>query len=139
MSFNEVKAIGDYKSELFAGKEYLIIAKSSDIIEKKGYKLAFSDDIDMQLAVFRIDNILYALSNICPHRHADRIFEGIIDRKNIVCPLHGWTYSLESGMNIHQNRGTKNLTKYDIFESNGTVYLEKPELQIPKWREQISL
>lgn len=116
------------------GKKYIQICKSSDIIEGKGRQIFFDGDDDFQVAVFRIKNILYALDNICPHRHADRIFEGIIKEMTVMCPLHGWTYSLESGQNIDQRQGVKSLAKYDIFETDGFVYIEEPNFKIPVWR-----
>lgn len=135
----EKKFISDYKISLFGAKNYIKLIESSKIVEGRGYKFEFCDDIDLQIAVFRIDSVLYAVSNICPHRHAREIYKGIIDNCNVVCPLHGWTYSLIDGKNINSRQGTKNLTKYDIMEIDNWIYLEKPEIIIPKWRDAIEL
>jgi len=117
------------------GKIYVNIAKSNEIAEKKGYKLMFYDDEDIQVAIFRVDGKLYSVSNICPHRHQDRIFEGIINKDlTITCPLHFWTYSLETGQNINQKQGIRSLEKYNIFEEDGFVWVEKPPYNPPKWR-----
>lgn len=134
---HEKKFISDYKIEIFGGKSYIRLIESSKIIDGKGYKFEFSDDIDLQIAVFRIESVLYAVSNICPHRHARELYKGIIDNNNIVCPLHGWTYSLIDGKNINNRQGTKHLTKYEILEFEDWIYLEKPEIIIPKWRDAI--
>lgn len=117
------------------GKIYVKIAKSNEIREKKGYKFMFYEDLDIQIAIFRIEGKLYCVDNICPHRHQDRIFEGIINKDlTITCPLHYWTYSLETGENINKKQGIKNLKTYDIFEDNGFVWVEKPPYNPPKWR-----
>lgn len=119
------------------GKIFVNIASGLDIYEGKGYKFAFEEDDDMQIAVFRVGGNLYCLHNICPHRHAERIFEAIInDDMTITCPLHFWTYSLETGMNVNQKQGIKNLRKYEIFEENGEVWAEKPPFSPPKWRAE---
>lgn len=113
---------------------YIKVCPSKDIFEGKGIQVIFEDDDDFQVAILRVNNELYALDNICPHRHADRIFEGIIKDKTVICPLHGWTYSIESGQNVNLRQGIKSLKSYKVFESDNYVYLKKPEFEIPKWR-----
>jgi nitrite reductase/ring-hydroxylating ferredoxin subunit len=135
----EIKKLCQYSSIEKDSKQFLEIANSKSFIEGKGEQLIFADDIDLQVAIFRIKNKLYAVSNICPHRHSNEIYNGVVDGVNIVCPLHGWTYCLENGMNINPKQGQRNLIKYEIFEFEGKVYLEKPEITIPKWRSVIEL
>lgn len=121
------------------GKLFVIICDSHKVKEGKGLRIAFDEDVDMQVAVFRIKNKLYCVSNICPHRHATRIYEGIVKDLKVTCPLHGWTYSIETGENVDKTQGIKNLIKYDIFETDGKVFIEKPVLSIPKWREDFKI
>lgn len=121
------------------GKNFVCICDSGKLKEGKGLRFAFEEDVDLQVAVFRINGNLYCVSNICPHRHATRIFEGIVKDLKVTCPLHGWTYSLETGENVDKTQGIKNLIKYDIFENDGKVFIEKPILQIPKWREDFKI
>jgi nitrite reductase/ring-hydroxylating ferredoxin subunit len=121
------------------GITFVYICNSIDLKEGKGKRIEFKEDIDMQYAAFRLNNKLYCVSNICPHRHATRIFEGIIKGITVTCPLHGWTYSLETGENTNIKQGIKKLSKYQIFEENGKVFMEKPEVKIPKWREGFSI
>lgn len=117
------------------GKDFQFICYSQEIKEGKGKRITFKDDIDTQFAVFRINGKLYCVSNICPHRHATKIFEGILKGLTVTCPLHGWTYSLETGENINKNQGIKKLDTYEIFEQNDKVFMEKPNIKIPKWRQ----
>ena len=116
-------------------KHFLNVIESKNLFESKGINIAFDEDSDMQLAVFRIKGQLYCFSNICPHRHAEEIFNGIVQDMQITCPMHGWTYFIESGKNINPKQGLKCLKKYEIFETDGKVYVEKPALEIPKWRD----
>ncbi len=116
------------------GKKYLYVFDSKNLFENKGIKIQFPDDDDFQLALFRIEGNLYCLENICPHRHADRIFEGIIKDMTVTCPLHGWTYSIRTGENMNKRQGLKNLVHYECFELNGKIYVEEPSFKIPKWR-----
>lgn len=120
-------------------KTYVFICNSEEIKEGKGLKITFPQDIDMQFAVFKIKNNLYCVSNICPHRHATKIFEGILKGLTVTCPLHGWTYSLTTGENTNKHQGIKKLNIYEIFEENNLVFMEKPILKIPKWREELPI
>lgn len=124
----------NYISKIFDGNEFLQICKSDDVFEGKGRQILFDEDDDFQVAVFRIKGKLYALDNICPHRHADRIFEGIIQDMTVMCPLHGWTYSIETGQNVDLSQGIKSLNSHEVFESEGYVYLKKPQFELPVWR-----
>lgn len=116
-------------------KEYAKICKSDELYEKKGRQIVFPGDEDRQIAVFRFQGELYALDNICPHRHQAKIHEAIFKDENIMCPLHAWTYSVKDGQNVNQKVGVKSLKTYEIFEKDGYVYVEIPELKIPKWRQ----
>lgn len=114
--------------------KYIAVCKSSEVFEGKGKQIIFDGDDDFQIAIFRVNNNIYALENICPHRHADKIYDGIIKELTVMCPLHGWTYSLETGENINKLQGIKGLKKFDAFEENGIIYIKEPEFEIPKWR-----
>ncbi|MFA6572227.1 MAG: Rieske 2Fe-2S domain-containing protein [Bacteroidota bacterium] len=119
------------------GRSFIPVCKSKEVLEKKGLQLIFEDDLDFQIALFRLKGQIYCVSNICPHRHADQIFNGIISGMNITCPLHGWTYSLETGKNTNPHQGLRSLVHYDSFESEGLVYIEKPHFEPPAWRKNL--
>jgi len=116
------------------GKKYLKICGSDEIFEGKGKRFFFGNDDDMQLAVYRVKGKLYCLNNICPHRHQDQMHNGIIRELRVMCPAHGWTYSLVDGQNVIKKQGVKSLDSFDIFEEDGFVYVEEPVFVIPKWR-----
>lgn len=133
-------------------KQLIPVCNSNELFNKKGKLIKFDEDDDMQVAIFRIGAKLYCVSNICPHRHAEEIYNGLLTcevnkleqqellEENILsdvvtCPLHGWSYYLDSGFNTNPKQGIKRIKTYDIIEQNGTIYIEKPELDIPKWRQ----
>jgi len=127
-----------FPEKIVNGRIYAMVCLSKELFEGKGRQIIFSDDIDMQVAVFRKKGILYALSNICPHRHQDKIHQGIIKEGNVICPVHGWTYKLETGENINLHQGIKSLIKYDVFEEDGFIWVEKPDKSvIPVWRRDL--
>ena len=143
-------------------KKLIPVCNSNELYNKKGKLIKFDEDDDMQVAVFRISEKLYCVSNICPHRHAEEIYNGLLtcevnklEQQNVInelnleedslietkledvvtCPLHGWSYYLESGYNTNPKQGIKRIKTYMIIEQNGVIYIEKPELDIPKWRQ----
>ncbi len=118
------------------GKKYVKICRSSDIFDKKGKRFQIEDDYDKQVAIFRVEGKLYCFHNICPHRHQDQIHNAIIKDNTITCPLHGWTYYLETGANTNPKQGLKKLDTFEIFELDGFVYIEYPKFKIPKWRRE---
>lgn len=124
-----------YQEKVTNGKIFARICKSAELFEGKGKRFVFPEDIDMQVAIFRKDGKLFALSNICPHRHQDKIYEGILKNGNVTCPAHGWTYNLATGENVDLRQGIKSLIKYDSFEEDGYIWVEKPDKDvIPAWR-----
>ena len=129
-----VKYIKDYSEITRNGKKYLKVMPSEQLIERKGHRLEFEDDIDLQMALFRIDGQLYCVSNICLHRHAREIYKGYIQDDTVICPLHGWTYNFKTGENVNAKQGKACLKVYDVFEYDKYIYVEKPEVAIPKWR-----
>jgi nitrite reductase/ring-hydroxylating ferredoxin subunit len=79
---------------------------------------------DTEIAVFLINNKIYALSNICPHQHSTLIYDGFIENGYIVCPAHGWMFSLETGKTL---TGSKGLDTYEIKIIDEQVYVKVEE------------
>ncbi len=120
------------------GKTFCDVMASKDLFENKGKKVCFEEDNDWELAVFRIDGKLYCVTNICPHRHQPEIYNGLLTGTELMCPLHGWTYSLESGQNVNTQQGIKSLKQFEIFEKDGRIFVEKPNRDsTPLWRKNL--
>jgi nitrite reductase (NADH) small subunit len=53
-----------------------------------------------EVAVYRLrDGSLRALAAVCPHRGGP-LADGLIDDRVVVCPLHGHTYDLCTGVEV---------------------------------------
>ena len=124
------QSIGIYQKAVFHDKKYIQLCKSGDIFPQKGKNFYFDEDV--QIAVFRDNHQLFAVSNICPHQYAAVICNGFLEEKTVTCPLHGWIYSLESGKALGSNA---RLLTYHIFEDEGLVWLEQPKKTRPLWLE----
>ncbi len=121
--------------EVIDGKEYLKICESRELHNKKGIKIQY-DDIDevFEVAIFKIEDKLYCVQNHCPHQHAPEIYNAVIDNCIITCPMHGWSYNLEDGVNTNPKKGLRSLQTFKIIELNNFIYIENPKIEIPKWR-----
>lgn len=108
--------------------EFIRVCSLREIPRRRGKEVIF--DEETQVAIFNIDDELYAVSNICPHQHAPVIAEGYIEDCTIACPLHGWVYDLKTGQAIG---GTGKLKTYQIYLDGDDVMLEKPEPIEPTW------
>jgi nitrite reductase/ring-hydroxylating ferredoxin subunit len=102
------------------------VCKYSDLKEKIGQRF-FVDDVD--IALFKVDGIVYALSNVCLHQKAGIIYEGFIEDGVVTCPAHGWQFELKTGKVPF---GIKGLDSYEVEVKDDYVYVKvfKKEL---KW------
>ena len=75
-----------------------------------------------QIAVFRLrDGSLRALDAVCPHRGGP-LADGLADSRVVICPLHSFTYDLETGCEV--GNGGAPVTTYPVYADNtGTIHL----------------
>lgn len=103
------------KSKIDEGFEF--VCRLSDLEENKGSRF-FIDDTE--IALFKIADDVFAVSNICPHQHTKLIYDGIIEDGFVICPVHGWMFDLETG---NKKSGRKGLDTYPVNIENGDVFV----------------
>ncbi|HMN49879.1 MAG TPA: Rieske 2Fe-2S domain-containing protein [Ignavibacteriaceae bacterium] len=96
---------------------YEKICKLSDLKENQGKRFLIND---VDLAVFKVDDKIFALSNICPHQHTKIIYDGVVEDGCVVCPAHGWMFNLKTGK---QPTGARGLDSFTIKILNDEVYV----------------
>lgn len=121
----------DVAAIMIDGKEYKPVCASSDVFHKKG--MCVEVDEFTSLALFRIDNVCYAVTNVCPHQHQPVISVGVLEGKNITCPMHGWQFDITTGVPAEGNKGTATLHTFPVVERDGVVYVHIGTPKIPKW------
>ena len=84
---------------------------------------------DVEIAVFRLWNKIYALSNICPHQRTAMIYDGFIEDGCVVCPAHGWMFDLRTG---NTPAGGKGLDTYETKVINDQVFVKVMKKEL-KW------
>lgn len=97
---------------------FVKVCNYSDLKEKIG-KRFFVDDVE--IALFKVDGSVYAISNICPHQKTHLMHEGLIENGKVICPVHGWEFELNTG-NLANDR--KGLTTYDVNVVNKEIFVK---------------
>jgi nitrite reductase/ring-hydroxylating ferredoxin subunit len=125
-------------TQVIEDRTYLKVCEESDLPGGSGLRIQFGDEFseigDLELALINDNGKVYAVSNICPHKHAPKIADGIIKNGTVTCPLHAWCYRLDTGENTNTHDGIKKLDTYDTLILNSCIYIRKPEPKIPAWR-----
>jgi len=94
------------------------VCSVADLEEKIGKRFMIND---VDLAVFKVDGDVYALSNVCPHQHASIIYDGFIDNGCVICPAHGWEFKLKDGK---MHTGGDGLDSYEVKIIDEDVYVK---------------
>lgn len=105
-------------SDLFDFEEYTKICDVNVLKEKQGKRFLINN---VEVALFKVEDNIYALSNICPHQQSATIFEGFIEDGCVVCPVHGWKFDLKTGNIASKSRG---LDSFSVKIINGTVFVK---------------
>ena len=96
------------------------------------------------IGVFRLDGLVYAYLNVCPHQggpvcqgailprvvenmnesHASTGFEFHISDRHIVCPWHGYEFDIRTGR--HAGCSWMRLTSIAVEEADGEIIVHIP-------------
>ncbi len=98
--------------------EFVKVAKMSEVPER-GAKLIRMNDND--IAVFKVEGKLYAINNVCAHQHFSALHKGVLSGLQVTCPMHGWTYSLETGKAVS---GDGRVRTYQVKVEGENVFLQ---------------
>lgn len=101
------------------------LCKVTELLNGRGKRFIVNDK---EVAVFKMDHKLFALYNVCPHQHFNFIYDGIIEKGCVICPIHGWRFELETGKNPD---GGKSLETYPVKEINENVFVKVSETKRP--------
>ena len=79
---------------------------------------------DREIAIFNIDDVIYATSNICPHEMSPILAAGVIDcaARTIACPLHNWIFDIPTGQLIG---ASGSIPVYEVRVSEGEVWVRE--------------
>lgn len=75
---------------------------------------------DGDIALFSDGGRIFAVQNDCPHQHFSMLHEGELTDCRITCPMHGWTFDLQTG---RATNGSGRLKCYAVKVADGRVWL----------------
>ena len=102
-------------------KEFVAVCQVDEIEEKRAKIVMVGDE---NIAIFKYDGKISAVSNICRHQHGP-LGEGKIVDGCITCPWHGYQYLPENGQSPPPF--TERLETYDVkLEGNTVLVNPKP-------------
>lgn len=97
---------------------FLFLCSWSDLAEETGKRFVVND---IEIAVFKINDEVFAVSNICPHQQTRLIYDGFIEDEFVVCPAHGWKFNLRTGK---KDSGSNGLQVYPVEVVDDKVYVK---------------
>jgi 3-phenylpropionate/trans-cinnamate dioxygenase ferredoxin component len=77
-------------------------------------------------AVFRLDDGIYALDDVCSHEYS-RLSEGELWDEEVYCPKHGSRFDIRSGA-VRSFPAFKPVKSYPVKVENGKIYMDLERL-----------
>lgn len=104
--------------------------------DKKWVRIAYCKDIPLregravrvngrEIAIFNLGDRFVAMDNRCPHRGGP-LADGIVSGTTIVCPLHAWKFSVETGTGVSAPSEASCVETFRTRIAHGIVLLELP-------------
>jgi nitrite reductase (NADH) small subunit len=101
---------------------------------KKWIRIAYCRDIPLhegravkvgsrEIAVFNLGDRFLATENRCPHKGGP-LADGIVSGASVVCPLHAWKISLETGMGVNGPSASSCVETFRTRVEGGIILLE---------------
>lgn len=97
--------------------EFVRVARLQELSDCRGKLVRLGDT---EIALFRVAGRVYALNNVCAHQHFSKLHEGSVSGIHVSCPMHGWTYSMETGAAVS---GEGEVKVYPIQIKGDEVYV----------------
>lgn len=102
-------------------KTWIRAARCQDIPLREGRALKIGT---REIAVFNLGDRFLAVENRCPHK-AGPLADGIVSGAAVVCPLHAWKFSLESGQGVNSASASSCVKVFRTHVEDGVVLVER--------------
>jgi len=81
----------------------------------------------IDIAVFRVEQEVFAINNVCTHLHKSILCDGFLEDGFVICPAHGWEFNLKDGKRPKNRRG---VDSYLTEIRNGDVFVKVFEKRV---------
>lgn len=75
-----------------------------------------------EIALFRLDDGIYALDNVCSHEYSE-LSEGMVIDGQVYCPKHGSRFDVRSG-EVRDLPATRPVKTYEVKVEDGVVFVK---------------
>ena len=103
---------------MFEEDGFQYLCRVDELNENSGRRFIVND---VEVAVFKINSEVLAVSNICPHQQTSLIYDGFIEDDFVICPAHGWKFNLRTGK---KDTGGNGLDAYVVKIFDDKVYVK---------------
>jgi len=98
-----------------------VVCNFDEVKETRGKRIVVDGE---EIALFKVNGKVCAISNMCPHQKYQKLLDGMFENGIVTCPMHGWAYDVRTGISTNASGRVK------VFETkvkNGKVILGKEE------------
>lgn len=74
-----------------------------------------------EIVLFKADEQIYAVLNLCPHQKFQKLHEGLFENGVVTCPMHGWSYDVRTGISTNADGRLKT---FPVEVRDGKVIVE---------------
>ncbi len=99
---------------------WIRIARCHDIPLREGRAVKVGN---REIAIFNLGSRFLAVDNRCPHKGGP-LADGIISGAAVVCPLHAWKISLETGEGLNSPSTSSCVETFRTRVEHGVIFLE---------------
>ena len=101
-------------------KTWIRIARCHDIPVREGRAVKVGN---REIAIFNLEDRFLAVENRCPHKGGP-LADGIVSGAAVVCPLHAWKLSLETGRGLNSASASSCVETFRTRVEHGVILLE---------------
>jgi naphthalene 1,2-dioxygenase ferredoxin component len=98
---------------------WIDVAAEAELFEGAGIAVATQGH---EIAIFKLEEGVYAIDNICSHGHA-KLCDGFVDGHTVECPFHQAVFDLHDG-SVTCGPATEPMKSWSIKIENARVYLD---------------
>lgn len=103
-------------------KQWMRITNSDNIPLREGRAVMLGD---REIAIFNLGDRFLAIDNRCPHSGGP-LCDGIVSGATVICPLHAWKISLETGETVRPTDVVSCVETFPTRVDNGVVLVQLP-------------
>ncbi len=97
---------------------FVQVARVAEIPDRRSKRVTVGDH---DIALWHVDGGYYAISNVCSHQHIPALHLGLLEGLRVTCPMHGWTYSLVTGL---AESGEGRVRTFKVIVEGDAIFIE---------------